>query len=103
VELLRGLLEDGLLRPVPGRVELVEPRLPARVRDGMRDRLHRMSFDARHVAQVASILGGTVLFGWLAAMLEMAPSALLSPVGELRHAGLLTDIDGELAWRSSSS
>ena len=99
VELLRGLLEDGLVRALPGRVELVEPRLPSRVRDGMRDRLHRMSFEARHVAQVASIIGGSVLFGWLAAMLDITPSALLSPVDELRHAGLLTDIDGELAFQ----
>jgi hypothetical protein len=42
VELLRGLREEGLLRFDAGRAAPVENRLPARVRDSMRERLARM-------------------------------------------------------------
>jgi DNA-binding CsgD family transcriptional regulator/tetratricopeptide (TPR) repeat protein len=99
VELIRGLLEDGLIRSASGQAELIEVRLPARVRDGMRDRLLRMSQGARRAAQVASILGGSFSFGWLAAMLDMAPSMLLGPVDELRQAELLTEVEGQLTFR----
>jgi DNA-binding CsgD family transcriptional regulator len=99
-ELLHGLIEDGLVRTESGQAQLVEARLPTRVRSTMRDRLQGLSSEARHTAQVASVLGGGFSFGWLAAMLDRPPSTLLGPVDELIGADLLTTrVDGQLAFR----
>lgn len=94
VELLLGLLEEGLARVESGRAELLEARLPVRVRDTMRDRLERMSEPARQAACVASVLGRSFSFNDLATMLDLAPSALLPPVDELLRADILSE-DGE--------
>jgi len=99
-ELLYGLIEDGLIRTDSRQAQLVEARLPARVHSTMRDRLHRLSPQARQTAQVASILGGRFSFSWLAAMLDQPPSTLLGPVDELVSVDLLmTRVDGQLAFR----
>jgi DNA-binding CsgD family transcriptional regulator/tetratricopeptide (TPR) repeat protein len=99
VELLRGLVEEGLVRTAAGGVELVEDRLPARVRDGIRDRLARMSPDARRAAQVASVVGSEFSFGWLASMLDLPPTALMGVVDKLLQAELLSDAAGQLRFR----
>jgi DNA-binding CsgD family transcriptional regulator len=99
VELLMGLLEEGLIRTESGRARLVEARLPARVRDSMRDRLSRMSGPARQVAAVASVLGFKISFEQVAAMLGLSPADLLGPVEELVTADLLVESDGDLVFR----
>jgi len=94
VELLNGLLEEGLIKLGDGRATLVEDRLPMRVRDTMRERLSRMTPLAREAAGIASVLGSRFSFESLVTMLDVPPVRLLSPLDELIRADLLVD-DGE--------
>src|ERR1700722_9891175 len=98
VELLSGLLEEGLVRVESGRAELVEWRLPHRVSQSMRLRLERMSDAARQVATVAAALGRRVSLDDVAAMLKLSASELLAPVDELVHADLLVESEGRLMF-----
>jgi DNA-binding CsgD family transcriptional regulator len=59
--------------------------------DQAREQLASLSQDARRAAQLASLVGSTFSFDHIAAMLEVPPSALLGPVEELIHAGVLVD------------
>ena len=99
VELLSGMREEGLVRVHSGRAELVDSRLPLRVRDSMRERLARVSERAREAATVAASLGRRFSFGELAAMLDLSPAALLGPVRELIEADLLVDTQERLEFR----
>jgi DNA-binding CsgD family transcriptional regulator/tetratricopeptide (TPR) repeat protein len=99
VELLSGMREEGLVRIEAGRAELLEARLPDRVRQTMRERLTRVSVAARQVATVAASLGRRFAFGDLATMLDLAPSALLAPVEELTGAGFLVERGDELSFQ----
>ena len=98
VELITGLREEGLVRVESGRAELVEWRLPDRVRQSMRLRLERMSDAARQVATVAATLGRRFSLDDVAAMLNTSPSELLKPVDELIQADLLAESDGGLIF-----
>ena len=98
VELLSGLREEGLVHVESGRAELVEWRLPHRVSQSMRLRLERMSDSARQVATVAAALGRRFSLDDVAAMLNVSPSELLTPVDELIHADLLAEYDGRLMF-----
>ncbi len=86
IELLRGLLEEGLVRIDRAQAVLVEARLPARVRDSMQERLDRVPAPARRAAVAASILGQEFRFDDLATMLGSQPAALLEPVEDLIRA-----------------
>jgi DNA-binding CsgD family transcriptional regulator len=99
IELLRGLLEEGLVRIDGLRAVLVEDRLPSRVRDSMRERLERVSLQARQAAVAASVLGRTFRFDDLASMLAVPPGALLGPVEELTRAEILNDSEERLGFR----
>ncbi len=99
IELLRGLLDEGLVRIDGSRAVLVEDRLPSRVRDSMRARLERVSGQARQAAIAASVLGRSFRFDDLAAMLATTPGALLGPVEELTRAEILTDSEDLLGFR----
>jgi predicted ATPase len=57
VELLRGLLEESLVRIDRAQAVLIEARLPSRVRDSMRERLDRVPAPAKRAAVAASVLG----------------------------------------------
>src|SRR6266567_2814446 len=83
IELLRGLLEEGLVRIDRAQAVLVEARLPARVGDSMRERLDRVPAAARHAAVAASVLGRTFRFDDLANMLGTAQAALLEIANRL--------------------
>jgi hypothetical protein len=98
VELLSGLREEGLVQIDAGRAELVEWRLPDRVSQSMRRRLERMSDPAREAATVAAALGRRFSLDDVAAMLNVSPSELLTPVEELRRADLLAECDGRLVF-----
>ena len=98
-ELLFGLVEEGLVRPDRGMVQLVEARLPARVRESMTQRLDRLSDAARRTALVASVLGRDFSFEDLALMREVSPGGLLDPVEELTRAGILVETSTGLAFR----
>ena len=98
VETLLGLAEEERVRIVDGRAELVDARLPDRVREAMRDRLARHSKEARDAVTVAASLGRTFSFGELAQALGWPPPALLGPVQELLAADLLAERDDKLGF-----
>ena len=98
VELLSGLRDEQIVRVESGRAQLVESRLPRRVSDSMRGRLGRLSDPARQVATVAASLGLRFALNDVAAMLDLAPSALLMPVEELIHSNLLVESDDRLGF-----
>jgi DNA-binding CsgD family transcriptional regulator len=99
VELLHGWQEDGLVHVDSGVAELVEMRLPGRVREGMQDRLGGMSDLARRAALVASVLERRFSFDQVSMMLGEPVPALLGPVDELERAELLTEEAGLLVFR----
>jgi DNA-binding CsgD family transcriptional regulator len=98
VELLLGLQEERSVRLGSGRVELVEDRLPSRIRDKMRSRLDRMPTLQHEVILVAAVLGRRFSFADLAAMVAQSPSALLGPVEALIQGGMLVELDSKLAF-----
>src|SRR6516164_1388666 len=91
MELLAGLREEHLVSPAAGRATLVEARLPLRVREGMRQRLARLSPAARNAAAVAASMGRRFTVDQLAAVLDVPASALLDPVQELIGCELLAE------------
>ena len=99
VDLLHGLVEESLVQVRDGSARLVGDRLPARLGEGMRERLGRHSDAARRIASTAVALGRTFTFHQLATMLDVPPTALLDPVEELLAADLLVETDGVLAYR----
>jgi DNA-binding CsgD family transcriptional regulator/tetratricopeptide (TPR) repeat protein len=99
VELLDGLREEGLVRVEHGRAELLDELLPARVREGMRERLDGVSAEARQAVQLAAVLGRRFSVDRLALVGDSSPPALLGPVAELMHTDLLAEVDGRLEFR----
>jgi DNA-binding CsgD family transcriptional regulator len=100
VELLRGLLEEGLVQQSDGLADIAEHRLPTRVTESMRERLDHLAVDARRAARVASVLSRWFSFDLLADMLDVSSAAVLEPVNELVRADLLTEgADGRLGFR----
>ena len=98
VELLHGLVDEGLVRMDSGRAELLEARIPRRLGDTTRDRLARVSALARQMVTVASILGTHVSFDHVAAMLDLSPASLLGPVEELVLDEMLVDSGRRLGF-----
>jgi DNA-binding CsgD family transcriptional regulator len=98
VETLLGLQEEDRIRLVDGRAEVVDGRLPDRVRSGMRERLGRLSRPANEAVTVAASLGRTFTFAELAETLGWQPSALLGPVAELLETNLLVERGERLAF-----
>ena len=98
LELLSGLREEHLVRIEAERATLTEARLPLRVREGMRQRLARMSPAARNVAAVAGSMGRRFTVAQLAAVLEVPASALLDPVQELIGSELLAEGNQTLSF-----
>jgi DNA-binding CsgD family transcriptional regulator/tetratricopeptide (TPR) repeat protein len=98
-EVLRGLEEEHLIRTESGKAELTEPRLPGRVKEGMRRRLDLLSDPANEVAAAATSLGRRFTFDELAAMLDKQPSALLAPTKELVEADLFEEEDETFFFR----
>lgn len=99
VELLHGLQEDGLVLLGADKAELVEMRLPLRVREGMQERLDGMSDLARRAALVGSVLERRFSFDQVSMMLGEPVPALLRPIDELVRAELLTEEAGLLVFR----
>jgi hypothetical protein len=99
IELLRGLLEEGLVRIDRAQAVLVEARLPSRVRDSMQERLDRVPAPARRAAVAASVLGQEFRFDDLATMLGSEPAALLEPVEDLVRAEIVAESGEHLRFR----
>jgi DNA-binding CsgD family transcriptional regulator/tetratricopeptide (TPR) repeat protein len=98
VETLLGLEEENRLRPIDGRVELIDRHLPLRVHEKMRQRLGRLSDEASDAATVAASLGRTFTFDELARTLGRQASDLLAPVAELLEANLLVERNDKLSF-----
>lgn len=98
VETLLGWQEEGRIRVVDGHAQVLDRRLPDRVRSGMRERLGRLSRPASEAVTVAASLGRTFTFAELAETLGWMPSALLGPVAELLETNLLVERGERLAF-----
>jgi DNA-binding CsgD family transcriptional regulator/tetratricopeptide (TPR) repeat protein len=98
VETLLGLQEEGRIRVVEGRAELIDGQLPRRLHQKMRERLGRLSDEASEAVTVAASLGRTFSFDELARTLGRPASELLAPVGELLEASLLSERGERLAF-----
>ncbi len=94
VELLRGWLDERLVRVGEGRARLHGDVLPARLRDAVQRRTERLSPAAAEVLQIGAVLGRRFAPDLLAAVLDRPPPAVLAPMQELVAAGLLED-DGD--------
>jgi DNA-binding CsgD family transcriptional regulator len=95
VDLVSGLLEEGLVVVVAERAELVAPRLPRRLQERVRGRLDVMSRPATRLAGVAAVFGPGVTVDDLASVLGHRPTALFDSVDELVRADVLAgDGDG---------
>lgn len=99
VELLLGLRQEGLVRIEAGRADLLEARLPDRVRQTMQERLARLSDAAQAVAAVAASLGRRFAFDDLTKMLDLLPTTLVAPVQELISAGFLIEDERTLSFQ----
>ena len=98
-ELLEGLREEGRLRRRGGRVHLEGEELPRRVSESMRERLDRLSGDAREVVRMASVLGPVFSMQQVAAMLQRRASTLVDALEEAVAADLLVEAADHLAFR----
>jgi DNA-binding CsgD family transcriptional regulator len=98
-EMLRGLKEEDLVRIESGKAQLTEPRLPGRVKDGMRRRLDLLSDPANEVIAAATSLGRRFTFNELAAMLDKQPAALLAPTKEIVQANLFEENEETFSFR----
>jgi DNA-binding CsgD family transcriptional regulator len=99
VELMEGLRDEGRLRRAGGRVHLEGDELPRRVGESMRERLSRLSDDARDVVRIASVLGPTFSVQQIAAMLQRRAATLIGALDEAVVADLLVEAGDQLAFR----
>ncbi len=99
VELLRGLLEEELVVRRDGRVHLAGDQLPARLRDGVRRQLDRLSPAAREAVQMGSVLGRQFGVDELADLLERPAAALIEPLEEALRSELLVAAGDALRFR----
>ena len=99
VELVQGLQDEGAVESNDGQARRVSQRLPQRVHEIARGRLARLSPQARHLLQVAAILGRSFHVDDLADMLEEPPSRLLPAIEEAETAGVVVAAGDQLMFR----
>jgi ATP/maltotriose-dependent transcriptional regulator MalT len=99
VELLGGLHDEGAVEIGDGQARLVSQRLPQRVQWVARNRLGRLSRQARHLLQVAAVLGRSFEANDLADLLGEPPSRLLPTIEEVEAAGVVVPADDLLTFR----
>ncbi|UWP79485.1 LuxR C-terminal-related transcriptional regulator [Dactylosporangium fulvum] len=89
-DLAAGLLEERLVTVEDGRAVLVAPRLPARTRARLAQRLAALSAPTRRALQVASTIGPVFGLLELARVMGCGTAALLPAVDEAMTSGLVT-------------
>jgi DNA-binding CsgD family transcriptional regulator/tetratricopeptide (TPR) repeat protein len=99
VELLRGLHDEGAVDTAHGQARLVSKQLPRRVHEVARSRLARLSPHARHLLQVAAILGRSFRVDDVADMFDEPPSRLLPALEEAEEAAVLVPSGDQLMFR----
>ncbi|WP_285750455.1 LuxR C-terminal-related transcriptional regulator [Lentzea sp. NBRC 105346] len=98
VALLTALREDGQVHLERGRAALRTEVPPRRVEKLLRERLDRLSERARHLLQVASVLGQAFEPGDVAQMLGTSTAILLPVLDETIGAGVVTSVEDRLAF-----
>ncbi|WP_164842397.1 helix-turn-helix transcriptional regulator [Actinoplanes solisilvae] len=99
LELLRGLEEEGLLRPARGLIDIVDDTLPARFGMSARDRLRQVSQDALRICQVGSLYGRDFPLGGVLDIIGRTATEAAPAIQELLDHGFLVDTGTSLAFR----
>jgi DNA-binding CsgD family transcriptional regulator len=97
-ELLRGLLEENLVKVADGTAQLIEGQLPGRFMDSADRYLTRLSGGARDALRMASLLGRRFSADELAALLGVEPPAIFAALREALASGLVVDDGDRLAF-----
>ncbi|HEX7307194.1 helix-turn-helix transcriptional regulator [Lentzea sp.] len=97
--LLRALREDGQIAVAAGTASLRADRSPVRTEALLRDRVGSLGGKARHLLQVASVLGPRFEPGDVAEMLASSTAILLPALDEVIAAGVVTALEDGLAFR----
>ena len=98
VELIQGLRDEGAVQVSRGTARLAHDKIPHRVASGTRQRLERLSPEARQLATVAASLGRRFSLTDVGTMLDAPATALLAPLEELLNAGILVERDRHLGF-----
>lgn len=93
-ETIKSLVESGQLRRGPGGWtgwDVEELRVPTSIRDAVLARVAELSAAARHLADVAAVLGTHAAHDQLAAVAGMASDELIAAIDELRAADIVAE------------
>ncbi len=99
ISLFDALREDGQVEISAEHASLRGDRLPRRTEALLRDRVSSLSGKARHVLQVASVLGPRFEPGDVAELLASSTAILLPALDEVIGAGVVTSLEDRLAFR----
>ncbi|MCX2953898.1 helix-turn-helix transcriptional regulator [Lentzea sp. NEAU-D7] len=99
ITLFEALHEDDLLLVGAGRASLRADRPPHRTETWLRDRMGALGGKARHLLQIAAVLGPRFEPGDVAEMLASSTAILLPALDEVISAGVVTALDDRLAFR----
>ncbi|MCP2242582.1 regulatory protein, luxR family [Lentzea aerocolonigenes] len=99
IGLVEALKEDGQLAITAGRASLRTDCPPRRTEALLRGRVSALSGRARHLLQVASVLGPRFEPGDVAEMLASSTAILLPALDEVIGAGVVTSLEDRLAFR----
>ncbi|MFF4003507.1 MULTISPECIES: helix-turn-helix transcriptional regulator [Streptomyces] len=105
VELVEGLREEQLLRVGAHEAQLVEDRIPHRLRVLLQSMLLDLPDQCRHLLRVAAVLGRESTVDDLLTILQVPPSALLLVLDRMVSTGMLAvgstrvRFPNELLWR----
>ncbi|GAA0995912.1 hypothetical protein GCM10009555_090830 [Acrocarpospora macrocephala] len=99
VELLRGLRDENRLDITAGSAHLLSAGVPERLQASVRQLLHLLTPEARHLVETAAVLGRSFQLDEVAELLGSAPAHLLPPLEEAITAGVLVSNTETLAFQ----
>ncbi|MFD5825597.1 LuxR C-terminal-related transcriptional regulator [Lentzea sp. NPDC060358] len=99
IALFRALREDGHVEVAGGHASLRTDRVPLATEALLGERVAELSGGARHLVQVASVLGPHFEPGDVAEMLASSTAILLPALEEVIGAGVVTSLEDRLAFR----
>ncbi len=100
-QLVSGLLTEGRLRSVEGRISLSGGQIPRRVEQLVQKWLRPLSVACRQLLQVASSLGRTVQPVGIPTSSQRPPAETSALLEEATAAGILVHQSGEFAFASA--
>ncbi|UXN23127.1 AAA family ATPase [Curtobacterium flaccumfaciens] len=98
-ELVRGLVDEGLLEIVDGVATMPGAAVPASFGASIREGLRRLSKPTQQLVQVGATLGRSFSVRSLSAMLDQPVQRLLPGLQEAFEAGVLVDDGTDLSFR----